>query len=520
MQFADYALWQHNYFQGEVLDRKIDYWTNKLEDTVPLQLPTDYMRPPVKGIRGVSIDFLIEKSLSHAVEMLCKQEGTTLFMTLLAAFKVLLHRYSGQQDICVGTSLANRTQQEVEGLVGFFVNTLALRSEVKSDASFAELLQQVRLTTMESYEHQDLPFEKVVEVAVRERDLSRNPLFDVMLVIQNTPEVQQLRLGEVQLSVEEFTHDTAKFDITFFITNTVNGLFGSVEYATDLYKEATISRMIDHFKTLLNSIVTLPQQKIGELPMLTHAEEHQLLAVFNDTAVDCSKDKTVVKLFEQQAAKTPDSVAVVFKDKRLSYHQLNERANQLASYLRSKGIQEETLVPICIERSLEMVVGILAILKAGCAYVPIDPEYPEERMDYILKDTNAKIVVSSKGSYSKLQASASVEVIEIDKDWPVISTQPADNVQTNVQPHHLAYIIYTSGSTGKPKGVMIEHKSIVHYLLNNRTRYINEKEKGSGSFIHLSYTFDASLTAMFMPLISGKSVILGSKQGLEVFRRQ
>jgi amino acid adenylation domain-containing protein len=272
-----------------------------------------------------------------------------------------------------------------------------------------------------------------------------------------------------------------------------------------------------HFKMLLSSIIKLPQQKIGELVMITEAEKKQLLVEFLNNGEDYPKDKTIVDLFEEQSNKTPDAIAVVFEEEHLTYKQLNERANQLGHYLRSRGVKEETRVPICIERSVEMFIGILGILKSGGAYVPIDPEYPSLRIRYMLEDAGSAILISSKKSRLKLQISEGTEVVELDGDWKTISTQLRDNLQTNIQPNHLAYVIYTSGSTGRPKGVMIEHKSIVHYLTNSKTSYINEKQNGSGSFIHLSYTFDASLTAMFMPLISGKSVILGSKHGLEVF---
>ena len=514
IQYADYTIWQRNYMQGEILRKGVDYWKQKLEGVAALQLPTDYQRPSVWSTVGASTDFKIEKGLSEQLLQLSHQEGTTLFITLLTAFKVLLYRHSGQQDICVGSPIADRAQEEVAGLIGFFVNTLAIRSEVNSEHSFTELLQQVRATTMEAYEHQDVPFEKVVEVVVKERDISRNPMFQVFFVLQNHLTFSDLRLGEVDLLLQQYEQTTTQFDILFNISNTTNCLRGSVKYATNLYNETTIRRMIDHYKTLLNSIIKNPEQKIGELDMLTQTEKQQLFVAFNNTTAEYPKDKTIVDLFEEQAAKTPRATAVVFKEEELTYKQLNERANQLGHYLRSKGVNKETLVPICIERSQEMIIGILGILKAGGAYVPVDPDYPQDRINFILTDTRAVILVTNK---NKLQNPESVEIIELQTDWKTISTQPIENLQTDIQPHNLAYIIYTSGSTGKPKGVMIEHTSIVNYLLNSKCKYIGEKEGGSGSFINLSYTFDASLTAMFMPLLSGKSIILGSKQALDVF---
>ncbi len=507
IQFADYAVWQRNNLQGEVLEKKINYWKNKLEAVAPLQLPTDFTRPPVKGIDGASVEFTIERELSDQIQMLCKQEGSSLFMTLLAAFKILLHRYSDQQDICVGTSIANR-QQEVEELIGFFVNTVALRSQVKSGESFAELLQQVRSTTMEAYENQDLSLEKVVEVVVKERDLSRNPLFQVMLVLHNTPAVNVNRLGEVELSVEQFKYDTVRFDMTFFIKETTDGLQGNVHYATDLYCEATINRMISHFKTLLNSIVKSPQKKISELAILTREEKHQLLYEFNDTKVDYPNDKSVVDLFEEQAAKTPDSIAIVFEEVQLTYKELNERANQLANHLRNKGVREDILVPICIERSAEMIVGIIGILKAGGAYVPIDIEFPKERIFYMVEDSGATLIVT--GRNSKINLPVGLDVIEIDGNSEIIRNHSIENLKVKVHPHHLAYVIYTSGSTGKPKGVMIEHRNLVDYLFGLKQKTQIDQCK---SFALVStIATDLGNTVLFSSLVFGGSLHLFSKE--------
>ena len=510
IQYSDYAIWQRNYMQGKILDKKVGYWKDKLKGVGVLQLPTDHPRPSEWSNRGASLEFNIDKLLSDQLQTLSRQEGATLFMTLLAAFKILLHRYSGQEDICVGSPIANRTQEEIEGLIGFFVNTLALRSEVKSGSSFIELLQQVKATTMEAYEHQDVPFEKVVEVVVKERDMSRNPLFQVMLGLQNTPKVEQLRLGGVQLSVEEIVRDTAQFDIAFFITEITDGLQVTIKYATDLYTEATIIRMINHFKMLLDSIVAAPQQKIGEFTMLTKAEEQQLVYEFNDTAVDYPKDKTVVDLFEEQATKTPAAIAVVFEGEQLSYKQLNERANQLAHYLRSRGIKKETIVPICIERSLEMIVGILGILKSGGAYIPIDPEYPEERIKFMLKDSNAKMVVSSSSGSQKLSLAKDIAIIELDSQWVKINEQPTDNLPAQATADNLAYVIYTSGSTGNPKGVMIENRSLIN-LLKSVAKEVDFK--GTSSILSVTtYSFDICYLEFYMPLITGGKLIIVSRE--------
>ena len=517
IQYADYALWQRNYLQGKALEKKLEYWKNKLEGAEPLQLPTDYSRPSVQSVNGAVADFKLDKELSDQLQELSRQNGTTLFMTLLAVFNILLYRYSRQRDVCVGSPVAGRQQAEVEELIGFFINTLCLRNDIRGDVPFTSLLQQVRTTTLEAYENQEAPFEKVVEEVSVQRDMSRSPLFQVMLVLQNTPEVPELNLGELNLSKEPFALNISKFDLSFFMTETPEGLYGSAEYCTDLYNEATIRKMIRHFNELLRSVVKNPDQKVGLLPMLSQPEAHQLLIEFNETYADQSADTTVVDLFEEQALKTPDNAAVVFGDESLTYKELNERSNQLAHYLRSRGVRSGTLVPVCIERCIDMLISIFGILKAGGAYVPIDPEYPEERISYILDDTGASIAVTSNENKLRLPVRENIEVIKTDGDRSKISKHPLDNVRGVIEPYQPAYVIYTSGSTGKPKGVMIGHDNLVSYLLNNKTRYITKKSDNSGSFLHLSYTFDASITGMFMPLLSGKTVVIASKQSLEVF---
>ena len=402
VQYADYAIWQRNYLQGELLEAKLGYWKEKLEGVAPLELPADYSRPLVQRSRGATRSFKIDQGLSAKLIALSHEQGATLYMTLLAAFKVLLYRYSGQEDICVGTPIAGRNQQELEGLIGFFVNTLALRSRVSGDMSFRQLLEEVKDTTLAAYSHQEVPFEKVVDAVVKERDMSRNPLFQVMFSLQNTPEVPELRLGELRLSAENQEHTTSKFDISLFIRETSSGIQGTVEYATDLYSGETIDRLISHYTTLLGSIVATPEAQVNSLGMLSAAEEKTLLVEFNATAADYPKDKSIIDLFEEQVKKSPQAIAAVFEDNQLTYKALNDRSNQVARYLQKQGVKAETLVPICVERSLEMLIGILGILKAGGAYVPIDPEYPQDRISYMLEDTGADLVLSSKASRKKL----------------------------------------------------------------------------------------------------------------------
>ncbi len=506
IQYADYAMWQRKYLQGEVLDMKIGYWKNKLEGVSPLRLPSDFNRPAILGTDGANTGFSIDKEITGKLESLSREEGATMFMTLLAVFKLLLHHYSGQQDICVGTPIAGRQQHEVEGLIGFFVNTLALRSEVKGNASFKELLKQVKTTTLESYEHQEVPFEKVVEAVVKERDMSRSPLFQVMFALQNAPEVPRLRLGAVELSREGIAHHTSKFDFSFSITQTANGLHGAVEYSTSLYSAQTMGRMIGHFKELVSSVVNAPDHKISELSMLTQEEEHQLLSVFNDTASEYPKDKSIVKLFEDQVMKTPDNIAAAYGDEQLTYKELNERSNQLAHYLKSKGVKEESPVPVCMERSIDMITSMLGILKAGGAYVPVDPEYPAERIRFMFEDTGAPVILSSSKIGSKLPVSEEFEIIETDTESKTISSYPKDNIKSDIPSNHLAYVIYTSGSTGKPKGVMIEHSGVVNLVYwHNQVYHVTQKSRATTM---AGTGFDAFGWEVWPYLLAGASVYI------------
>lgn len=517
IQYADYAVWQRNHLQGNLLENKIAYWKEKLDGVTPIALSTDYARPVVQSTRGAVITFSIEKDLSFQLQALSQQYGATLFMTLLATLKVLLYRYSGQQDICVGIGNAGRQHKELEGLIGFFVNMLALRSEVHGNAPFTEMLQQLKALTLEAYEYQDVPFEKIVNAVVEERDMSRSPLFQVLFEMQNTPGVPALRLGEVELLNQKYEQGISKFDLTFFLKATPSGLQGSIQYCTDLYSKETIVRMLGHYKELLTSIAKSPDQKIGQLQMLALQEEIQLLREFNNTEAIYPKGKSVIALIEDQAANTPNNTAIIFREEKITYLQLNERANQLAHHLKAKGVKAGKLIPVFTERSPEMIIAILGILKAGGTYVPIDTDYPIERINYLLKDIAATILVSISDGTFKLQDVDDLEIVVVDDEESFINLQPKTNLNTPIDSSDLAYVIYTSGSTGQPKGVMIEHGSLLNYLVNNKAKYLTNNEGNSGTFLHLSYTFDASVTGIFMPLMAGKSIVIGSQQSAEVF---
>ncbi len=504
IQYADFSIWQRSQLQGDVLQKKIEYWKNKLQGAEPLELPTDHIRPAIQSRRGAVVSFKIDKDLSGKLQELSSQQNATIFMTLLAAFKVLLYRYSGQEDIIVGTPNAGRQHQELEGLIGFFINTLVLRNEVKGDHSFVELLRQVKGTMMGAYENQEVPFEKVVDVVGQPRDRSRNPLFQVMFILQNTPEVPELRLGEIQLSVEgSYKHTTSLFDLTFTIMETPNGLQGAVEYCTALYNEQTVLQMTAHFKELLASIVAHPQQKIGGLQMLEKVEQNHLLFDFNKNVI-YPDNFNIIDLFEQQVAKTPAATAIIFEDRKLSYFELNERANQFAHYLLMKGLKKQQLVPICMDRSLQMIVGIWGILKAGGAYVPIDPAYPQERMEFILKDTASTLVVTDSQGILLPALKDNKDNVCIECDWLLIADQPGSKAPRNITGDDLCYVIYTSGSTGKPKGVMIMHKGLAASTLSRRDQYQN-----MGSvFMVPSFAFDSSVAVIFGTHITGGTIVL------------
>lgn len=517
IQYADFALWQRQFLSESVLEKKIAYWKKKLGGVEALQLPTDYPRQAVQSIKGASFKFSIDQDILVKLEEISRQQGTTLFMTLVAAFNILLFRYSGQTDICVGTPIAGRQQKEVEELIGFFVNTLALRSEVNDQSSFIELLQQIKTTVLDAFDHQDIPFEKVVEAVVKERDINTNPIFQVLFTMQNTPPAPELRLGNVHLSREVFEDNTSPLDLIFNLTKSDNGLTGSVMYCTELFSAETTLEMVEHYRELLRSITESPDKRIAELKMITNDQEEQLLHEFNHTPVKLHSQLNIIDLFESQVSKNADELAILFKEEQLTFTQLNAKSNQLASLLKLKGVKDEVFVPVCIEQSADMVVAILAILKAGGAYIPIDPELSEDRVNFILKDAQANIVITNRLNKSKLLNTIAQEIIYIDSDWPNIALHEPENVKTAIKDSHAAYIIYTSGSTGQPKGVVVEHRNLVSYLQNKKTSYINQRGKNPGSFIHLSYTFDASVTAIFMPLIFGKSIVIGSKQSVEVF---
>ncbi|MEJ7558098.1 MAG: amino acid adenylation domain-containing protein [Pedobacter sp.] len=512
VQYADYALWQRGYLTGDFLEKKVSYWKKQLDNVTPLQLSSDYGRKPFQKINGVLAEFSVPLELVKQIRKLASTEDATLFMTLLAAFKVLLYRYTDQEDICVGTPVANRNHADIEGLIGFFVNTLALRTKVQGELTFPELLREVKSTTLEAYNHQDVPFEKIVEAVVKDRDTSRSPLFQVMFDFQNAPYVPTLSLGDLTLSSIKSAHNTTQFELSFTLKETSEGLRGSVEYNTELFNADMINGLINHFIILLNSIVTNLHSKIYSLQMLGPAEEHKLLNGFCATQARYATDKTIPELIEEQAVNSSDSVALVCEDKHISYKSLNERANQLAHFLREKGVVAGSIVPVCMECSVQMIIVFIAVLKAGAAYVPVDPEYPQDRINFMLKDIDAKLVICNTTLKAKLDIDASI--VTIDTSAEQISIESKENLDLKPAYTDLAYVIYTSGSTGQPKGVMIEHKSLLNYVLTFKQYF--SVSAADTVLQQSSISFDTMVEELYPALISGARVILVKGRGKDI----
>jgi amino acid adenylation domain-containing protein len=429
----------------------------------------------------------------------------------LQAFVTLLYRYSGQDDIVVGTPVANRNRREIEGLFGFFVNTLVLRTDLSGNPSFEQLLGRVKEVALGAYAHQDLPFEQLVEALQPTRDLSYTPLFQVMFALDDAL-VPSVKLPELAVSSYSVEIGTAKFDLTLSMENTADGLVGVWEYNADLFDEVTIAKMAGHFQTLLEALAANAIQPISQLPLLTQRERHQLLVEWNNTTTDYPFDKCIHQLFEEQVALTPDAVALVFVGEQLTYGELNRRANKLAHYLQSLGVGPEVLVGICVERSFDMIIGLLGILKAGGAYVPIDPAYPTDRIAYMLDDSRLPVLLTQQKLVASLPEHQA-RVVCLDADWEEISVMPELPPQSDVTPENLAYVIYTSGSTGKPKGVLVAHRGLCNLALAQIKLFDVQPESRVLQFASLS--FDASISEIVMAVCAGATLCLGTLQSLQ-----
>jgi amino acid adenylation domain-containing protein/FkbH-like protein len=506
IQYADYAHWQREWLHGEVLETQLSYWKQQLAG-VPavLELPTDYPRPAVQTFRGARQLLTLSPELTATLKALTQREGVTLFMTLLAAFQTLLSRYSGQDEIVVGTPIAGRNRAETESLVGFFVNTLVLRTDLSRNPGFVELLRRVREAALGAYAHQDVPFELLVEELQPQRDMSRSPLFQVMMVFHNAPAAEVQTNGNLQLGSIGVENHTAKFDLTLAVSETATGHLHTVwEYNTDLFAPATVQRMMKHFQVLLDGVVHNPERQLSELRLLNDEDREQILSDWNSTA-DYPQDKCIHQLFEQQVDRTPDAIAVVIDQDQVTYSDLNERANRLAHYLRGVGVGRETLVGICVTRSIEMVVGLLGILKAGGAYVPLDPAYPTERLSFMIEDAQVSVLLTQQALLDSLPRHAG-HTLCIDSDWPAVASCPASNPLTETTPDNLAYVIYTSGSTGQPKGVLITHGNAARLFAATRADF-DFNDRDVWTMFH-SFAFDFSVWELWGALLYGGRLVI------------
>jgi amino acid adenylation domain-containing protein len=512
VQYVDYAQWEQDGFRGEVSDKLIEYWKKQLAGSPSLlDLPTDYPRPAYQTFKGGLERLQLSLKLTDALRRLTRSQSATLYMTLLAAFQVLLSRYSNQTDICVGTPIGSRSRKEFENLIGLFINTLVIRCDLSGAPTFLRLLAQVRETALGAFDHHELPFEKLIQVLDPERSLSHSPLFQVMFQLRNFPE-SVTNLEGLDVSLVPVDPGTAQFDLYLEVSDTVQGLACVLNYNNALFDAATAKRMLGHYQRLLESIVSDPEEMIGKLGMLTEVERRKLVVEWNKTQVEFPSDECIHELFEEQVARSPEATAVVFEDVSLSYAELNSRANQLAHYLRGLGTRPGDRVVTLLERSIDLVVAELAILKCGAAYVPIDPAFPGERKQFIVTDSGAKIVLSIEGM--ELPVIPAVTRINLDK--MMLAGSVADNPGVSLNTEAIAYIMYTSGSTGQPKGVMVPHRAIKRLALNSGyARFEPSDRVAFGS----NPAFDASTMEVWAPLLNGgRIVVIGQDVLLEPAR--
>jgi non-ribosomal peptide synthetase component F len=510
VQYADYAVWQREHLRGELLERQLSYWRERLAGAPELlELPTDHPRPAVQTFRGAIERFELPGELLERLRALVRSEGATLYMGVLAAFQVLLSKYGGSDDIVVGSPIAGRTRKEVAGLIGFFVNTLVLRTDLSGDPSFRALLGRVREVTLGAYEHQELPFETLVAELQPERSLSHSPLFQVTFSLND---VEEPGSGAAESSTEEVAPDFvfAKFDLTLALVATRRGLLGGLAYSTDLFERGTIVRMLGHLARVLEQVAADADVRLSELELLGESERALVLEEWNRTEAEYPADRCIHELFEAQAARAPDAVAVEFEGETLGYRELNERANRLAHHLAGLGVGPETRVGICLERGTEMIVSVLAVLKAGGAYVPLDPAYPAERLAFVLADAAVPVLVTQESLRAALPAGDGVAVVSVDGHGARIAAEPAESPERGARPDHLAYVIHTSGSTGMPKGVMVPHRGVPNLAYAQARRFGIDGTSRVLQFASLS--FDAAVAELFDALLAGATLVLAPRE--------
>ena len=511
IQYADFAHWQHELLQGEFLDSQLAYWREQLADSVTLTLPTDRARPTVQTTNGTLEAFKLTPELTTALNALSRSQEVTLFMTLLAAFKVLLHFYSGQTSINVGTPIAGRRHLETEKLVGFFVNTLVLRTDLAGDPSFRELLLRVREVALGAYAYQDMPFEMLVEELRPERNLSHTPLFQVVFSMQNVP-TEVLELPAMSWHSVEPKMQTAKFDLTMNMVEQDGRLVGGLEYNTDLFDRTTIVTMLEHFQRVLELVTGNPDAQLSSLSLLREDVRRTLLVDRNDTRAEYPRHLCIQQLFEAQTERTPNEIAVVFNNEQLTYAELNSRANRLSRHLTSLGVGTDTRVGLFLEHSTETIVAILAVLKAGAAYVPLEPAHPSARLSFIIEDAAVPVILTQSQIRHRLPQS-SAQIVCLDTDWTAVACHADDDPEQTSLPEDLAYVIYTSGSTGEPKGVKIRHRSLVNYIWWAKDVYVRGEQLDFP--LYSSLAFDLTVTSIFTPLVTGNKVLIYREQDAE-----
>ncbi len=506
VQFAGYSAWQRRRLESGAFEEQAAYWKRKLSgDPEPLNIPADRLRPATESFRGGDCSLEIDRELVTALKARAQERNATLFMVLLAAFKVLLHRYTCQTDVLVGVPIANRQRPEAEGLIGLFANTLVMRTEVSGDAAFEEILDRVRQTALEAYEHQDMPFEVLVRLLQVRRDAGMTPLFQATFALQDFPEAD-LQLAGLEVAPFPVSTQTSKFDLSLAVRPTSRGLRAAMEFSLDLFEPERARQMLDHWRAVLLDVAANPARRVSEISLLSPAEKHRLLVEWNDTARDYPRDKCVHEVFEEQVERAPDAAAVVFEGQSLSYRELNSRANRLAHHLRALGVGPGVLVGLCVERSFEMIAGLLGILKAGGAYVPLDPANPPERLALILEDAHPPVLLTQRKLAARLPDLKS-KIIYLDDSQPAEwDCQPATNPGNQASPEDLAYVIFTSGSTGQPKGVLITHHNVVR-LMQATADWFQFDERDVWTMFH-SYAFDVSVWEIWGALFYGGRLVI------------
>ncbi len=509
IQYADYVLWQRQKLQKEVLDSHLQYWRKRLAQLpAPLELPADRPRPAVQTYRGGSIEIKLPLTLCEALRQLSQRTGVTLFMTLMTAFQVLLARYTGRDDIVLGTDATDRDNRETEELIGFFVNTLVVRTDLSGNPTFLELLERARTSLVEDFAHRDMPFDMLVADLQPDRHLSYSSIVQIMFDLQDT-QIAEDALTDLTLSRLFIDGGTAKFDLVVDLLETNQELGGSVEFNTDLFEKETIHRLVKHWQTLLENIVSDPEQRIGDIPLLTADERQKTLVEWNDISANYPTHRSLHSLFEEQAMRTPDRVAIVYRDAQLTYEELNAHANQLAHYLQSLGVGPEVLVGIYLDRSIEMLIAILAVFKAGGAYVPLDLSYPKERLEFVLSDTQVSVILTSS-AWDIAPSSVASVIVCLDTLWPALAQRSKQTPSSRQDHRQLAYIIYTSGSTGRPKGAMLSQEGMINHLyakidVLDLTRHDRIAQTAS-------LGFDISLWQFLAVLLQGGSVCILSDE--------